>query len=87
MSFLTYFLAINTLAFAIFAYDKHCAKWGKWRVPEKTLHTISAAGGSLAALAAIFMLRHKNRKMGFMITLFATIIAQFIGLVVWVEKG
>ena len=31
---------LNIASFSFMAYDKHCARHGKWRVPEKTLFGI-----------------------------------------------
>ena len=28
---------LNLISFGLMAYDKRCAKAGKWRIPEKTL--------------------------------------------------
>jgi uncharacterized membrane protein YsdA (DUF1294 family) len=70
----------------VYYYDKRSAKWGKWRVPEKNLHFLSLIGGSMAALLCTFVMRHKIRKRGFMLTLFLMIILQLIGLVYWTEN-
>src|SRR4051812_10197431 len=56
------FLAVNVVTFAWYGLDKILASrllmmW--WRVPEVVLHTLSAVGGSPAALAAMMIFRHK----------------------------
>jgi uncharacterized membrane protein YsdA (DUF1294 family) len=67
---------VNILAFAITAYDKHAAKAGKWRVKERTLLFVSAAGGSAATLLAMLALRHKTRKPQFTVGVPAMLVLQ-----------
>lgn len=68
MSFLTYYLAgINFITWAAYGLDKGRAKAGKWRVPERTLLILTAVGGSIGALAAMLMFRHKTKKPKFVI--------------------
>ncbi len=57
--------AINIATFAAFAFDKHQARTGGRRIPERTLLLMAAIGGSPAALAAQQVLRHKTRKQPF----------------------
>ena len=47
---------------AVFAWDKHCARNGMWRVPERTLLSMALIGGTIGAVAAQYGLRHKMRK-------------------------
>ncbi len=56
-----YAVLINAAAFALFALDKSRAKRDMWRVPEATLLAAAALGGSLGALLAMHLLRHKTR--------------------------
>jgi uncharacterized membrane protein YsdA (DUF1294 family) len=53
---------INLLTFVLFAVDKHCARKGYWRVPERTLLHGALVGGWPAAKLAQWLLRHKTRK-------------------------
>jgi uncharacterized membrane protein YsdA (DUF1294 family) len=57
-----YLAAINLLAFFLFRRDKRAAVAGARRIPERTLLGLAAIGGSLGAVTAQQMLRHKTRK-------------------------
>lgn len=59
---LVYLAAINLATFLAFADDKRRSERGEWRIPERSLLTYAAAGGSLGAVLGQQMLRHKTRK-------------------------
>ena len=56
------FLALNLFVFSIYFLDKQAARDGRRRVSERTLLTLALIGGSLGAVAAQQLLRHKTRK-------------------------
>lgn len=60
-----YLVAANLAGWGAFAWDKLRARDGLWRVPERTLLTIAAIGGSPGAILAMRTLRHKTRKQPF----------------------
>lgn len=62
---LVYLLLINALAFVLMLADKRKAQKKKWRVPEATLMTAAALGGSLGALLGMYAFRHKTRHLKF----------------------
>ncbi|MEC7939460.1 MAG: DUF1294 domain-containing protein [Pseudomonadota bacterium] len=62
---LAWYLVIGVVTFFVYAKDKRAAINGNWRVPEKTLHIFSIAGGWLGALIAQDKLRHKTQKQPF----------------------
>lgn len=64
-----YLCAVNALCFAAFAYDKHLARVGKWRISERMLLLLALAGGTPAAYAARHFVRHKTRKQPFVVLL------------------
>ncbi len=59
---LIYLIAINLIAFCIFAIDKFLAISDNWRISEKTLLTISILGGATGGWIAMQTFRHKTRK-------------------------
>lgn len=77
--------SITLITFAAYGWDKHRAKWGGWRVPEKTLHALAFVGGTAGAYAGSRFFRHKTIKGAFrqMFWLVAMAQAMVILLVVW----
>ena len=67
MKWLMYYLiVVNLLTCIIYGIDKWKAKRRAWRIPERTLLLLAAAGGCTGALAGMLMFRHKTRKLQFM---------------------
>lgn len=62
-----YFLLVNLVAFGTMWLDKRKAKKGKWRIPERTLFIQAAIGGSMGALAGMYVFRHKTKHRKFVI--------------------
>ncbi|MDB5454430.1 MAG: hypothetical protein JWP92_15 [Caulobacter sp.] len=73
---LTALVAVNLAAFLLFWWDKVAAQRRWRRVPERTLLWAAALGGSLGALLAQQVLRHKTRKQPFGNRLIAVLGAQ-----------
>ena len=59
--YLLYLLLLNLITFVVYGVDKHRARCGEWRVPEKTLLALSLFGGALGGIAAMRCFRHKTR--------------------------
>ena len=59
---LVYLLIINAAGFLSMLIDKWKAKKNLWRIPEATLLTLAALGGSPGSLAGMYLVRHKTRK-------------------------
>jgi uncharacterized membrane protein YsdA (DUF1294 family) len=72
----SYAAAINLASFLAFAWDKRCARKGMWRVPERTLLTLAAVGGSIGAVVGQRTLRHKTSKEPFRTYLLLIIVLQ-----------
>ena len=81
--------ALNALSFGLMAYDKKCAKAGKWRVPEKTLFLATACFGGLGGVLGMVLCRHKTKhwyfKLFFPLLLALQVIA--LALLAWKIRG
>lgn len=78
MILLIYLAAVNVLAFAVFGLDKRKAIKNKTRVPEKTLFLLAGIGGSMGALIAMEVFRHKTKHLSFVIGIPLILIAQIL---------
>lgn len=73
-----YLCAVSLLSVIVTAWDKRVSKIpGRRRVPEKTLMILAAAGGSVAMLFTMLLIRHKTKHPKFMVGIPAIIIAQY----------
>ena len=63
--FLLYLLLINAVGFSLMLIDKWKAKHNRWRIPEATLMTVAALGGSIGSLLGIYTVRHKTKHIKF----------------------
>lgn len=68
------FLALNALVFSVYFLDKQAARHGRRRISERTLLTLAFIGGSLGAVCAQKLLRHKTQKEPFRSILKAIIV-------------
>ena len=73
-------IAINLITFAIYAYDKMIAKTQLTRVPESLLLLLAFVGGTIGALAAMQLLRHKTAKAGFRLKFWLVVIVQIVAI-------
>ena len=60
-----YGIVINLIAFAMYGIDKLRARRGGRRTPERILLIMSAIGGSMGAIVAMQLLRHKTQHAQF----------------------
>jgi uncharacterized membrane protein YsdA (DUF1294 family) len=56
-----YLLGMNAVAFVLYAIDKLKAKMDAWRISENVLIWMAILGGSVGALLAMIICRHKIR--------------------------
>ena len=61
IALIIYLIITNIIAFALMGIDKHKAKTGAWRIPEKTLFLSSIIGGSIGAIMGMYTFRHKTK--------------------------
>ena len=60
-------LLINAAGLLVMLADKKKARKNLWRIPEATLLTVAALGGSIGVLAGMYLFHHKTRKPKFFI--------------------
>lgn len=86
--FLLYILIMSIITFVVYSIDKVKAAKDMWRIPEKTLLIFSLIGGVYGALIAMYKIRHKNRKMLFIVTNWSlAVIYIVIGTLITVNIG
>lgn len=76
MILICYLSAVNLLTLVLMGLDKGKARRGARRIPEKTLFLTAAIGGSVGAIAGMFLFRHKTRHLSFVLGLPAILLAQ-----------
>lgn len=74
--FVLLFLIFNLITFFVFGYDKYLARVNRQRVSEKTLLKLAFFGGSVGAVFAQKIFRHKSKKYRYTFWIILTI--QFI---------
>lgn len=60
-----FLIVMNTLSFTLMGIDKLRAKRGAWRIPEKTLFTVTALFGGLGGVLGMRVFHHKTRHRRF----------------------
>lgn len=77
-----YLLIINAAGFLLMLVDKYKARNNLWRIPEATLITVAAVGGSLGSLLGMYCFRHKTRHPKFTVGVPCLLIVHVI-LLLW----
>ena len=80
---LLYLLLINAVGFILMLVDKFKAKKNLWRIPEATLMTVAALGGSIGSLLGMYTVRHKTKHVKFTVGIPSILILQ-IALVLFI---
>lgn len=76
-----YLLVINTSAVVVYGWDKLSAKQGWQRIPEKILLLLAVLGGSIGAIAAMALFRHKTLHLKFRYGVPMILILQIAGII------
>jgi len=74
--FIALFLILNLITFGVFGIDKLRARLNLTRISEKTLLALAIAGGSVGAVFAQKLFRHKTRK--FRYRVWIILVTQFV---------
>ena len=77
-----YLVAINLISFILYGIDKRRSKKSKWRISEKALITTALLGGSVGALLAMKVFRHKTKHKKFTIGVPLILVLQIVLLIV-----
>lgn len=80
---LLYLLIINAAGFLFMLADKWKAKKNRWRIPEATLMTVAALGGSIGSLLGMYTVRHKTKHLKFTLGI-PLILAVQIVAAIWI---
>ena len=80
-----YLILMNAAGLMFMLVDKQKAIHNRWRIPEATLMTVAAIGGSLGCLLGMKLFRHKTKhnsfKFGFPVILILQLVV--IGLIAY----
>jgi len=68
------YVVASEIAFALYAIDKSAAKHGRWRTQEVTLQFWALIGGWPGAMVAQTLLRHKTKKLSFLVVFWITVL-------------
>ena len=88
--FQIYLISINLIAFILYAYDKfQSLKSTKniQRVSEKKLLFTTLLGGTVGSILAMIILRHKIKKVSFIIKFSVVVIIQAIVTFLYIRQG
>lgn len=61
------YVALGPVSGLLYRIDKEAAQQGAWRISEKTLLLVDLAGGWIGGLFGQIILRHKTRKLSFLV--------------------
>ena len=78
LNVIIYLLVINLIGLLIMYIDKKKAKFGRWRIPEKTLLIIALLGGSIGTITGMYWFRHKTQKIKFTLGFPTILISEII---------
>ena len=73
---LLYLLTVNAIGYLLMLADKRKAQKKLWRIPEATLLTVAAIGGSIGSLLGMYTFRHKTKHLKFTLGIPAILILQ-----------
>lgn len=88
---LAWLISITVVTLVAYRYDKSIAGSDRFRVPERVLLLLALAGGTIGAIAGMYLVgeHHKTSKRSFMLPFFIILIVQaaLVGLYFWLRFG
>lgn len=86
--FLIYLLLINAAALLLMLIDKQKARRNRWRISESALLWSAVLGGSVGALAGMYLFRHKTKHKKFTLGVPAILMVQVaLAVLIWLWMG
>lgn len=82
-----YLVTISLMTFCVYGYDKRQAIRQKSRIPEKWLHLLTLAGGTIGAFAGQQFFRHKTKKWKFKLIFIGIVLMQMSAIVWWLLRN
>jgi uncharacterized membrane protein YsdA (DUF1294 family) len=77
------YCVLSVTAYGLYKWDKQAAKSGGWRIRESQLHFIALVGGWPGALYAQQHLRHKSKKVSFLLVFWLTVLLNLLLLITY----
>lgn len=84
--FAIYIAIVNLIAYILYATDKYKSKKTGWRISERALIISALVGGSVGALLAMKMFRHKTKHKKFTLGVPFILVLQIILLLLLLVK-
>lgn len=78
LNIIIYLVSINLIGLLVMYIDKKKAKYGRWRIPEKTLLIVALLGGSIGTMIGMRLFRHKTQKIKFTLGFPTILISEII---------
>ena len=76
IALVAWLVCLNAAAFAAMGLDKRRARRDAWRIRERTLFLLALLGGSVGAIAGMYLFHHKTRHWYFVVGMPAILILQ-----------
>jgi uncharacterized membrane protein YsdA (DUF1294 family) len=73
-----YLISVNVVTFGAYGYDKMQARRKGWRVPELSLLAMGLIGGTIGAVVAMRLFRHKTVKGPFRVVFWLLVAVQVV---------
>lgn len=86
LNVIVYLVVINLIGLLVMYIDKKKAKYGRWRISEKTLLIVALLGGSIGTITGMYWFRHKTQKLKFTLGFPTILISEIIVIAYFLIK-